>query len=125
QAPLLQPVIVSNRLVAVNGILLRFNGGAWIANTNLTLTPGAGSSPVQRYAYAADYALQVVVDGGISNAAVLGYDPNVDAASWTAQPGTAQLPTWVNQYDNFPAATDDYAVVGPTLYYRGTTTNWT
>ena len=27
QAPLLQPVIVSNRLVAVNGILLRFNGG--------------------------------------------------------------------------------------------------
>lgn len=126
QLPTLQPAVISNRLVALNGILLRYDGAKWIPNQNLVVTPQPAASPSQRYAYAADYALQVVVNQGTANAAILGYDPNADSASWTAQqPGAAALPTSINTYDNFPAATEDYAVVGQTVYYRGTTTNWT
>jgi large repetitive protein len=122
-APLLQPRVVSSRLVALNGILLRYNGAKWIENSSLALIPQPEAS--QTYAYAADYALQVVMDQGDANAAVLGYDPETDPSVWTAKPGTNPLPSEINPYDNFPAATDDYAVVGPTIYYRGTATNWT
>ena len=78
QAPLpsVQPMVVSNRLVALNGILLRYDGLSWNPNQNLVVTPSPGDSPSQIYACAADYVLRVLVDEGVTTAAVLGYDPD-------------------------------------------------
>jgi hypothetical protein len=81
----------------------------------------------ERYTYGPDYALQVVTDenGLASTAAALGYDPDLASATWNTQPATPVLPPATNPYDDFPAATGDYAVLGPAIYFRGVATDWT
>jgi RHS repeat-associated protein len=125
------PAIVGNRLVASAGNLLRFNGSAWLKNSTLAI-PAPAPGLEQRFAYGADYALQIAVYGlgnGEPYAMTLGFDPDADSSQWsrsataTAQclPPTTPLP-WAS---NWPSVgRRDYAALGQYLYFRGTETDW-
>lgn len=121
-APLVAPIVVANSLVAVSGSLLRFNGAAWVSNTALVVEnfdPGQ----TQYYAYGVDYAVQVLSISGTAQALAVGYDP--DAGAWNAEPASVSLPSQLYPYDNFPFAAADFAALGPSVYFRGTATDWT
>ena len=123
------PTIVEDTLVAINGNLLRFNGQDWEENTNLS--PGIlDSGWTQRYAFGPDYALQIIapLTGiGAATGAVMAFDPEQDCSDWTRSPTEMEqdLPAQTEIDLNWPTnGGEDYAVMGPYVYFRGTASNW-
>lgn len=121
------PHVVEDTMVAVNGNLLRRNGGTWDQNTALNIgNPDAHTT--QRFAYGPGYAIQIVAPTsgvGTASAHVMSYDPTA-ASPWTGPVPTAQsLPSQETALQNWPTAgDDDWAVIGPYVYYRGNATDW-
>lgn len=122
------PTIVENALIGTNGNLLRRNGSTWSENTALNLGGNPPANTAVRYAYGSSYAIRMVVPTagvGAPAALVQAFDPT-QANPWVGPTSIAQtLPGQTTSADNFPSAGgDDWAVIGPYLYYRGTATSW-
>ncbi|MEM1240660.1 MAG: RHS repeat-associated core domain-containing protein [Cyanobacteria bacterium P01_H01_bin.26] len=122
------PQILSDALIAVNGNILRRTGFTWLENTDLNLGGNPPRSTTQRYAYGTDFAIQVVVPTsgvGSATARIVAYDPT-QSAPWKKPTSLGQaLPTTTTLNQNWPSvSSDDWVVVGPYVYYRGTATDW-
>lgn len=121
------PTIVQGAMIATNGNLLRRDGGRWSENTALSL-PNPPSGVSIRHAYSASYAIRVVAPTtgtGTAEAVVVAFDPSLPDP-WVAPTPIAQpLPYQDTPARNWPSAnSDDWAVIGPWLYRRGTATSW-
>lgn len=123
------PQVIADSFVAVNGNLLRYNGTSWQVNTRLSPSIAPANSE-QRYAYGPDYALQIIVSKagtGPSTAQILAFDPIANSDSWTNGPVTLpqNLPPQITPSQNWPSSGgNDWLVIGPYLYFRGTASNW-
>lgn len=123
-----EPQVVADTLVAVNGNVLRYNGAAWLKNTGLNRVPSGGRT--QRYAFGPDYAIRIVAPTtgvGVGEGLVLAFDPEQDSAAWNRPPRAPKqaLPSQSSLAPNWPTSGGpDYAVIGPYIYFRGTSNNW-
>ncbi len=124
-----QPQIISDTLVAINGNLLRYNGQQWLVNTSL-YSQQPYPNTTQRFSYGADCA--VWISASTNNSAypsmqALSFDPTTASDSWSTQPTvpTALLSQTADLSANWPwLGNDEYAVLGPNIYYRGSQTDW-
>ena len=122
------PTLVQDALIGTNGNLLRRNGSSWSEDTSLNLGGNPPANTSVRFAYGASYAIRVLVPTtgtGAAEAQVMSFDPT-RANPWVGPDALAQpLPNQTSPTDNWPSASgDDWAVIGPYLYYRGTATDW-
>lgn len=120
------PAVVSDRFVAINGNLMRFDGQSWLVNTALNVQ-GPGQGTIQRYGYGPDYALQVIEVNGNASANVLGFDAQTVSGDWSTQPSQPlqSLPPSNSPGDNWPSGgAEDYAIIGPYVFFRGSSTDW-
>ncbi|MEA2564064.1 MAG: large repetitive protein [Acidobacteriota bacterium] len=124
------PRVVADTLVAINGNLLRYNGGSWLENKTLNPPGAVPSGRTQRYAFGPDYAFQIIAPTtgvGAAEGMVLAFDPGQDSSSWGRTPAAPKqaLPAQTSLVPNWPTSGgSDYAVLGPYLYFRGVSNNW-
>ncbi|MGH3873103.1 MAG: RHS repeat-associated core domain-containing protein [Pseudonocardiaceae bacterium] len=121
------PILVQDTMVAVGGHLWRYNGTAWATpRTDLQLRKPQNRE--QRFAIGPDYAIRIdcpPTGSGKAEATVLAFDAT-RRTGWTDPKQTKQaLPYHDRPENNWPTAgADDYVVIGPFLYFRGTSCDW-
>ncbi|MEM6679561.1 MAG: hypothetical protein AAF675_16985, partial [Pseudomonadota bacterium] len=121
------PQVVDDALVALNAHLFRFDGVAWVADSSLD--PGVPDQGVQpRYAYGPGYALQTMTPvagmGQITAKAI----SVAEDGGWN-KPGGQTLPppnslVPADKAGVASAGGADWAVLGPLVFSRGTSTDW-
>lgn len=121
------PAVVANSLVAVSGNLMRYDGQAWLANSNLK--PAGGSVyGQQRYAYGPDFGTLILVNGNNVSGQLLGYDANANGNTWSGTPTSISglsVPSTNPSTSNWAAAGNpDFLTLGTQLYFRGVASNW-
>lgn len=126
---LFTPTIVEDTMIAVNGVLYRFNGQQWLGNQQLTPPPSVTDTEV-RYAYGPDWVFQILAPNnavGLPTGFALGFDATRNSSDWP-QSGTAfkqALPAQQAPYLNWPSSGgSDWAVAGPYVYFRGVADDW-
>ncbi|WP_168790570.1 RHS repeat domain-containing protein [Paraburkholderia aromaticivorans] len=121
------PSSIGNTMIAAAGNLIRFDGGAWLANSKLKPDSGVIVGQ-QRYAYGPDYATLIHVGNGSPKARLLGYDANTASASWADAPASIDglsVPPSNQETANWASGGNpDYLSVGTKLFFRGVATNW-
>lgn len=121
------PVVMADTLIGTNGNLLRRDGKGWRENTALNQGV-APAGAMQRFAHGAGHVIRVTAPTtgvGDAQAVVLSFDPT-RTDPWSAPTALAQaLPAQATQARNWPSsAGEDWAMIGPYLYHRGTATDW-
>ncbi|WP_193727860.1 RHS repeat domain-containing protein [Paraburkholderia franconis] len=121
------PACIDNSMIAAGGNLMRFDGGRWLANSNLKPQAGVIVGE-QRYAYGPDYGTLIRVGNGAPKAQLVGYDANSSAPVWTDTPteitGLTVPPANQATANWASGGNPDYLTVGNQLFFRGVATNW-
>ncbi|ODC03619.1 hypothetical protein BFW38_08750 [Terasakiispira papahanaumokuakeensis] len=122
------PQVLNDTLVATNGNVFRRNGKSWSQNTAMNPGTNPPTGYDSRFAYGEDFVIRVTAPMtgiGQAQAEVLAFDPE-QPALWVGPTALGEdLPNQSTPADNWPSASgDDWAVVGPYLYFRGSSTNW-
>ena len=119
------PRIVADTMIGSNGNLIRRTGGGWSVDT--TLNPGSAvpNNTVQRYAFGPDFAIRVIdsLNGvGQPSATILAFDPTTPGL-W-GEPTSVPVALPVGSPNVPTTSGDDWATIGPFVYFRGTATDW-
>lgn len=123
----LSPVIVGNGFVGIRQYLFRFDQGAWQTASFDVTDPDP--SQWLAFAYGQDVAICVINNSTSITSTMISYVPDDASASVSGFTAQTEIDTPLPDQQNvaaegWPSVADDYFVVQNTLFFRGSSTDW-